>query len=98
MNQCTFLGKLVSKEFTSEADTDKINLLLQVENKRKGKKDVRKMDYERLNFEAWGTAAISIEKNLTFDDYMLIIDSTARTNDNKVCFRINEFKIIKKGN
>lgn len=92
------MGKLVSKEFTNESGIDKIILLLQIENKRKGKTDIRKMDYERLNFEAWGTAAISIEKNLTFDDYMLIIDSTARTNDNKVCFRINEFKIIKKGN
>lgn len=92
------MGKLVSKEFTNESGIDKIILLLQIENKRKGKTDIRKMDYERLNFEAWGTAAISIEKKLTFDDYMLIIDSTARANDNKVCFRINEFKIIKKGN
>lgn len=98
MNQCTFLGKLVSKEFTQEDNTDKIHLILKVENKRKGKKDVKKMDYEHLSFEAWGTAAISIEKNLTFDDYMLIIDSTARANEDKVCFRINEFKIVKKGN
>lgn len=96
MNQCTFLGKLISKELTNESDTDKINLLLQIENKRRGKKDLRKMDYEHLNFEAWGTAAISIEKNLTFDDYMLIIDSTARNNDGVVNFRINEFKIIKR--
>lgn len=98
MNQCTFLGKLVSKEFIKEDNTDKIHLILKVENKRKGKKDVKKMDYEHLSFEAWGTAAISIEKNLTFDDYMLIIDSTARANEDKVCFRINEFKIVKKGN
>lgn len=98
MNHCSFLGKLISKELTIAHGIEKVELILQVENKRKVKKDVKKMDYEHLNFEAWGTAAISIEKNLTLDDYMLIIDSTARSNNGSTCFRINEFKIVKKGN
>ena len=98
MNHCAFLGKIISKNLTELNDVEKIELVLQVENKRKVKKDVKKMDYEYLSFEAWGSAAISIEKNLTIDDYMLIIDSTARADSGIVCFRINEFKIIKKGN
>jgi len=98
MNHCSFLGKLVSKEFSDLTGIEKIDLILHVENKRKVKKDIKKMDYERLNFEAWGTAAISIENNLTVDDHMLIIDSTARADNGDVRFRINEFKIIKKGN
>jgi len=56
------------------------------------------MDYENLTFEAWGTAAISIFKNLKPDDSMLVIDSTARNENGKTYFRINEFKILKKEN
>lgn len=98
MNQCTFLGKLksISVENT-ENNIERVELILQIENKRKGKNEVKKMDYEYLSFEAWGTAAISIYKNLTEEDFLLVIDSTARKIKEKVCFRINEFKIIKKG-
>jgi hypothetical protein len=83
--------------YTSE-NVERIELILQVENKRKGKNDVKKMDYEHLSFEAWGTAAISIFKNLECGDFMLIIDSTARSEKGKTYFRINEFKILKKEN
>lgn len=97
MNQCTFLGKLKSINVENvENQTERVELILQIENKRKGKNEVKRMDYEYLVFEAWGTAAISIYKNLTQDDFLLVIDSTARKNKDKVCFRINEFKIIKK--
>jgi hypothetical protein len=97
MNQCTFLGKLKSFSVETENNIERVELILQIENKRKGKNEVKKMDYEYLSFEAWGTAAISIYKNLTDEDFLLVIDSTARRNKDKVCFRINEFKIIKKG-
>ena len=98
MNQCSFLGKLKSKELVLSEEIEKIELLLEVENKRKAKSDFKKMDYETLEFEAWGTAAITISKNLDIDDYILIINSTARNNKNAICFRINEFKIIKREN
>lgn len=98
MNQCVFLGKLKNKELTVSENIEKVDLVIQVENKRKAKSDFKKMDYETLNFEAWGTAAISIFKNLEVDDYILVVNSTARNNENGVCFRINEFKIIKKEN
>lgn len=98
MNQCVFLGKLKNKELTVSENIEKVDLVIQVENKRKAKSDFKKMDYEMLNFEAWGTAAISIFKNLEVDDYILVVNSTARNNENGVRFRINEFKIIKKEN
>ena len=97
MNQCTFLGKLKSISVETENNIERVELTLQIENKRKGKNEAKKMDYEYLLFEAWGTAAISIYKNLTEEDFLLVIDSTARKSKDKVCFRINEFKIIKKG-
>lgn len=97
MNHCSFFGKRHSMHYASN-DVERIELILQVENKRKGKNDVKKMDYENLTFEAWGTAAISIFKNFQEDDYMLVIDSTARNEKGKTYFRINEFKIIKREN
>lgn len=96
MNQCTFLGKLKSINIENNG-IDRVELILQVENKRKVKNEIKKMDYEYLSFEAWGSAAITIHKNLSVDDYLLVIDSTARKNKEKVCFRINEFKIMKIG-
>lgn len=83
--------------YTSD-NIERIELILQVESKRKSNNDTKKMDYEHLCFEAWGTAAISIFKNMKAGDYMLVIDSTARSEKGKSYFRINEFKIIKKEN
>lgn len=97
MNHCSFFGKCYKMHYTSD-NVEKIEVILQVENKRKGKSDVKRMDYENLTFEAWGTAAISIFKNLKTDDSMLVIDSTARNENGKTYFRINEFKILKKEN
>lgn len=84
-------------EIDSVNNIERVDIVLNVENKRKGKNNVKKMDYERLNFEAWGSAAATIHNNLKEDDYLLVIDSTARNNEDTVCFRINEFKIIKRG-
>jgi single-stranded DNA-binding protein len=95
MNHCSFFGRCSDIHYTSE-NIEKIEIVLQVENKRKGKNDVKKMDYEYLSFEAWGTAAITIFKNISPGDYMLIIDSTARSQSGITRFRINEFKILKK--
>lgn len=81
-----------------QSGIEKVDIVLQIENKRKCKNDIKKMDYEYLLFEAWGTAAITIYNNLKDNDYLLVIDSTARKNKDDVCFRINEFKIIKRGN
>lgn len=95
MNHCSFFGKFYDMNYMSH-DIERVELILQVENKRKSKNDIKKMDYEFLSFEAWGTAAISIFNNFKPEDYMLIIDSTARSEKGLTYFRINEFKILKK--
>lgn len=96
MNHCSFLGKLQNIPLPLDKEEgERILIDLLVENKRNDKSLAKKTDYEVLTFEAWGSAAANIAKNLSLNDYMLIIDSTARRNSNDVCFRINEFKIIK---
>ena len=37
-----------------------------------------------------------IDKNASLGDYLLISNSNARNSGSSVCFRINEFKIVKK--
>lgn len=96
MNHCSFLGKLQNIPLSLDKEEgERILIDLLVENKRNDKSLAKKTDCEVLTFEAWGSAAANIAKNLSLNDYMLIIDSTARRNSNGVCFRINEFKIIK---
>jgi hypothetical protein len=98
MNQCTFLGKVKQWDFYAfEGETERIVLVLDIENKRK-MNGVKKIDYERLLFEAWGTAALTLHQNLRLDDYLLVINSTARKSEGGVCFRINEFKIMNRNN
>lgn len=108
MNKCIFYGQIRSKNFETDVDSGicKITLQLKIENRRSTKSKNKKIDYELLNFEAWGGAALTIESNADPGDYILIVDSTARSisHDNSdsptselICFRINEFKIIKYG-
>lgn len=100
MNQCTFLGKVKHLDLRCFAG-DKIErlliLTLDVENKRRTS-GVKKIDYEELWFEAWGTAALTLDQNLKLNDYLLVINSTARKSEGGVCFRINEFKIMNRNN
>lgn len=94
MNKCIFYGKIINKEFTLDDNgKERIFVYLLVENKRQGKASKR-LDTEELCFEAWGSAAITLYNNADCGSYLLINDSTARTHDDLVCFRINEFKII----
>jgi hypothetical protein len=98
MNQCTFLGKVTWLDhYNFDGETEKLVLTLDVENKRKTN-GVKKIDYENLWFEAWGTAALTLHENLRLDDYLLVINSTARKSEGSVCFRINEFKIMNRNN
>lgn len=98
MNQCTFLGKVTSLSlYAFDGETERLVLTLDIENKRKTN-GVKKIDYENLWFEAWGTAALTLHQNLRLDDYLLVINSTARKSEGSVCFRINEFKIMNRNN
>lgn len=112
MNRCTFYGQICSKTFEQDQDATgygqvfRITLQLKVENRRNTRSNNRKIDYEILNFEAWGGAALTIESNTECGDHILVIDSTARAvshdfdgspSSEEICFRINEFKIISYG-
>tara|TARA_R100000005_G_C5002765_1_gene210577 strand:- start:4031 stop:4366 length:336 start_codon:yes stop_codon:yes gene_type:complete len=109
MNKCVFYGQILDKTFQTEGpecNVCKIVLKLKIENRRSTKSKNKKIDYEILNFEAWGGAALTLESNTNLGDYILIVDSTARATSHDcenspvgelVCFRINEFKIIKCG-
>jgi len=93
MNKCTFLGTV--SEFYSISNHDGnigISVTLQIVNKRESR--VKKFDTENLTFEAWGSAAVYLLSNLKVDHQLLVLDATARTVENVVVFRINDFRII----
>jgi pyruvate carboxylase len=93
MNHCAFFGQVVSIHY--DELLLKVTLSLLVENKRKNKTENKKIDREVIKLEAWGTAAINIIKNVDLNSDFLVIDSTARSFDDSIVFRINEFKVIK---
>jgi len=100
MNDCKFFGKVVSRKITEENNTSKIELNVSVQKQRKSKHGVPVSETVTLQFEAWDSAAATIEHNSTVGDF-LIINSTAKTrynSDNEVYFRINEFRIVRSGN
>jgi hypothetical protein len=94
MNDCKFFGKIVSRKITTENDTDKIELSITVQKQRKSKSGVSVSESSTLSFEAWDSAAATIEHNTTVGDY-LIINSAAKVDNGRVYFRINEFRIVK---
>jgi hypothetical protein len=97
MNDCKFFGKVVSRKITEENNTSKIELNVSVQKQRKSKHGVPVSETVTLQFEAWDSAAATIEHNSTVGDY-LIINSTAKTHGDRVYFRINEFRIVRSGN
>jgi hypothetical protein len=99
MNDCKFFGKIVSRSITKKYDTSKIELEVSVQKQRKSKSGLTVLENAVLNFEAWDSAAETIEHNSTVGDF-LVISSTAkiRENSKEVYFRINEFKIVSSNN
>lgn len=93
MNKCSFFGCVDHIALETINDTQVVYLKIQIENKRQSKIK-SKIDYEFLDFEAWGTAAITIANYVNIGDDILIVDATARQNYDSVCFRINEFRLI----
>lgn len=95
MNHCVFFGKIVSRNLTSENETSKIELKIQVQKQRRAKSGASVSENAILNFEAWDSAAETIEHNTTVGDSLIIPNATAKVDKEKVYFRINEFKIVK---
>ena len=95
MNHCLFFGKIISRKISTENDTNKIELRISVQKQRKAKSGLSVSENATLTFEAWDSAAATIEHNTTVGDFLIIPNATAKVDSDKIYFRINEFKIVK---
>lgn len=91
MNVCVFYGELIQTPVVSEENgVQKIQLCVRVENRRKNKKNNDIIDKEDLIFEAWDSAAFTIQEYAEVGDFVLI-KAYAKTGG---IFRITEFNIL----
>ncbi len=93
MNDCTFYGRITNGPKLSTVPVDVVRLTLCVEKKRKAKNGTNKIDASYLHFEAWDSAARTINEYAREGDYLLI-KSSAKNSPEGVYFRINEFRIL----
>ena len=87
MNLCVFCGDVVSIKLQNDESTNFVNRILlevKVENRRKSK-----IDTEILLFEAWDSAANTINDYCEIGDVVLL-----KCHAKKDIFRINEFQIL----
>ncbi len=98
VNRCHFLGKLThTPQSETENGTPVLRFELEVEEFRKDKNGDKKRSLIFLEFEAWDTAALAIEKYADEGSLMLIESSARNENgeeDLQVYFRVNSFKIL----
>lgn len=104
MNKCHFLGKLTHPPETEmENNVPVCYFELEIEEFRKGKHPdsakIRELTY--LNFEAWDSAALAIEKYAE-EGGLIAVESVARNIDDPdeehyldCYFRVTSFKILK---
>lgn len=104
MNRCHFLGKLTHNvEIETENGVPYCIFELEVEEFRRGKSEdggkIRDVTY--LNFEAWDSAALAIEKYAE-EGVLLAVESVARNVQDEdseeyldTYFRVTSFKILK---
>ena len=100
MNGCHFLGKLTGDPVLKKSyNSFFVNFTLEVEEYRRDKDGVKKRRIDLLNFEAWDSAAKTIQQRAQKDDIM-VIEAIARNESIKdpdtIIFRITNFKIIPK--
>ena len=100
MNGCHFLGKLTGDPVLKQSyNSFFVNFTLEVEEYRRDKDGVKKRRIDLLNFEAWDSAAKTIQQRAQKDDIM-VIEAIARNESIKdpdtIIFRITNFKIIPK--
>ena len=107
MNNCTFLGKLTEPaQLYDEDGVAVVSFTLEIEEYRKNKSGQKTRSTQKLSFQAWHTAAITINEKLNTGDLILVecsarnsCDSDQATFDfyNPTCyFRVNRFKIFNK--
>lgn len=106
MNRCTFFGEytgcqrpihgdgtpLSEEELEDGEKSDGLLFSIKVINRRANQK--RRTDESIINCTIWGSAADFIEENLVLGDKILIKDATAKVEEGRVTFRINDFELI----
>ena len=101
MNSCFFIGRLKEPVRTEkENGVDVVYFTLEIEEYRKNKNGQKTRTLQILHFEAWHTAAITINQKLTMDD-LISVECSARSETipdvGDACyFRVNNFKIFKR--
>ena len=102
MNKCIFLGKLTHQpavEIDQDTGTPVLVFELEIEEFRRDKVGNKKKTLTLLQFEAWDTAALTIEKYACEGDLMSV-ESSARSSyvDGQeydfTYFRVTSFKIL----
>ena len=96
MNKCHFVGKLVDDPYLTETNsTYLVKFVLAVEDHRRDKHGAKKRRVDFLQFEAWDTAASTIEKYTEKGDF-LVVEAIARQHrqTDDIVFRVTNFKIF----
>lgn len=94
MNVCTFVGTIVEDlKLEDEQNTHVLRFKMLVEQTRNVRGGRRISEKNSLSFEAWDTGAKTIHDNCVCGDE-LVVKATARVNNGKTVFRINEFKTM----
>tara|TARA_Y100001938_G_scaffold148665_1_gene233046 strand:+ start:1025 stop:1312 length:288 start_codon:yes stop_codon:yes gene_type:complete len=94
VNKCHFLGKVSHPpQLHSENGTSVVRFTLEVEEYRRDKSGEKKRSVTYLDFEAWDSAAMAIEK-YAFDGSLMAVECIARRPEEFVVFRVTNFKIL----
>ena len=105
MNNCTFIGRLVSDpELIEVNDTNVVRFTLAINEYRRQKDGTKKRKTDYFDFEAWDSGATTISK-YCFKGDEIAVSTTARQNrwedkegnkKSQVRFRVNNFKLFGK--
>ncbi len=102
MNKCIFLGRLTHKpviDIDANSGTPRLVFELEVEEFRRDKNGNKKRILTVLEFEAWDTAALTIEKYAN-EGVLMSVESSARSHYTEehdydlFYFRVTSFKIL----
>lgn len=101
MNNCTFVGRLVSNPLIKKInETSMVEFCLAINDYRKTKDGNKNKRVTYLNFEAWDTGAETISSLGSKGDEMVVtasarnIRGNIRGNNQGIRFRVNKFKIF----
>jgi hypothetical protein len=96
MNSCNFLGRLYGDVHLVKYDnTSSADFQLEIENFRRNKNGSKNREVFVFDFQAWDTAALTIKERLGNDD-LILVECSARKEQNSVYYRVNRFRIFNK--